>query len=62
MTCHNCRIDTVKAGKQKDGSQRYKCQQCGQALHRTKGPLVRRRFPLAGRESPDDSRLPLRRQ
>jgi transposase-like protein/IS1 family transposase len=28
MTCHNCRIDTVKAGKQKDGSQRYKCQQC----------------------------------
>lgn len=29
MTCHNCRIETVKAGKQKDGSQRYKCQQCG---------------------------------
>lgn len=29
MTCHSCRIETVKAGKQEDGSQRYKCRQCG---------------------------------
>lgn len=29
MTCHNCRIETVKAGRAKDGSQRHKCQQCG---------------------------------
>jgi transposase-like protein len=29
MTCHNCRTDTVKAGRARDGAQRYKCQQCG---------------------------------
>jgi transposase-like protein len=29
MTCHNCRIETVKAGRSKNGMQRHKCQQCG---------------------------------
>ena len=28
MTCHNCRTETVKAGKGRNGLQRYKCQQC----------------------------------
>jgi len=47
MTCHSCRIDTVKAGKQKDGSQRYKCQRCGKRYTEQKPRLFR-----------DDSRLP----
>lgn len=29
MTCHNCNVETVKAGRHKNGAQRYKCQQCG---------------------------------
>jgi transposase-like protein/IS1 family transposase len=29
MTCHSCRIETVKAGRAKNGTQRHKCQQCG---------------------------------
>ena len=31
MTCHNCRIDTVKAGfyGKTNRVQRWKCQQCG---------------------------------
>ncbi len=29
MTCHSCKIDTVKAGRASDGAQRFKCQQCG---------------------------------
>ena len=29
MTCHNCRIEAVKAGKGRNQVQRYKCQQCG---------------------------------
>ena len=28
MTCHNCRIEAVKAGKARNQAQRYKCQQC----------------------------------
>ena len=28
MTCHNCKIEAVKAGKGRKGVQRYKCQQC----------------------------------
>jgi transposase-like protein len=28
MTCHNCKIEAVKAGKDKKGNQRFKCQQC----------------------------------
>src|SRR5580692_776101 len=29
MTCHNCNIETVKAGRARSGAQRFKCQQCG---------------------------------
>lgn len=28
MTCHNCRLEAVKAGRGRNGLQRYKCQQC----------------------------------
>jgi transposase-like protein/IS1 family transposase len=47
VTCHNCRIEVVKAGRARNGAQRFKCQQC------------RRRFtePTA-RLFGDDSRLP----
>lgn len=30
MTCHNCKIETVKAGRGRNNAQRWKCQQCGQ--------------------------------
>jgi len=29
VTCHNCRIEAVKAGKGRNQLQRYKCHQCG---------------------------------
>ena len=28
MTCHNCKIEAVKAGKDRKGVQRYRCNQC----------------------------------
>ena len=28
MTCHSCRIEAVKAGRARNGAQRFKCQQC----------------------------------
>ena len=28
MTCHSCKIDAVKAGRARNGAQRFKCQQC----------------------------------
>lgn len=28
MTCHNCKIEAVKAGKDRKGNQRFKCNQC----------------------------------
>ena len=36
MTCHNCRVDTVKAGCARNGAQRHKCQQCGRRFTETK--------------------------
>src|SRR5258708_4561913 len=29
MTCHNCKIETVRAGRGRNSVQRWKCQQCG---------------------------------
>jgi len=29
MTCHSCKIETVKAGRGRSNAQRWKCQQCG---------------------------------
>jgi len=28
MTCHNCKIEAVKAGKDDKGNQRFKCNKC----------------------------------
>src|SRR5437016_5289612 len=28
MTCHNCKIEAVKAGRDRKGIQRYRCNQC----------------------------------
>jgi transposase-like protein/IS1 family transposase len=38
MTCHNCRIETVKAGLNKYGVQRHKCQQCGKRFTEPRTP------------------------
>jgi transposase-like protein/IS1 family transposase len=47
MTCHSCKIDAVKAGRARNGAQRFKCQQC------------RKRFTEAQERLFDgDSRLP----
>ena len=32
MTCHNCRIETRKFGKHRNGRQRYQCTQCGKTF------------------------------
>jgi len=36
MTCHNCRIEAAKAGKRRDGEQRYRCSQCGKTFSQPK--------------------------
>jgi transposase-like protein/IS1 family transposase len=47
VTCHSCKLDTVKAGRAKNGAQRFKCQQC------------RKRFTeFQERLFGEDSRLP----
>jgi transposase-like protein/IS1 family transposase len=47
VTCHSCKIDAVKAGRARNGAQRFKCQQC------------RKRFTEAQERLFDgDSRLP----
>jgi transposase-like protein len=28
MTCHNCKIEAKKSGKDRKGNQRYRCNQC----------------------------------
>jgi transposase-like protein/IS1 family transposase len=47
VTCHSCKIDAVKAGRARNGAQRFKCQQCRK---RFTEPVER----LLG----EDSRLP----
>jgi len=42
MTCHNCRIETKKFGKDRKGNQRYRCQQCSKTF------LEPRQKPLEG--------------
>ena len=38
MTCHSCRIETVKAGKNQYGVQRHKCQKCGKRFTEPHAP------------------------
>lgn len=42
MTCHNCRIDAQRHGRDRKGNQRYKCQQCSKTF------LEPRSKPLGG--------------
>lgn len=32
MTCHNCRIEAAKAGKHRNGLQRFRCSQCSKTF------------------------------
>ncbi len=47
MTCHNCRIEAKKFGKDRKGNQRYRCSQCSKTFqdHQPK-PLDDMRLPL----------------
>ena len=37
MTCHNCKTEMVKAGRGRNETQRYKCQQCGKRFSEVQG-------------------------
>ena len=56
MTCHSCRIETVKAGRSKNGVQRHKCQQCGKRFTEARATL----FGSDSRLSEDKSLMILR--
>jgi len=47
VTCHNCRIEAKKFGKDRKGNQRYRCNQCSKTFqdHQPK-PLDDMRLPL----------------
>jgi transposase-like protein len=32
VTCHNCRVDAKRHGRDRKGNQRWKCQQCGKTF------------------------------
>ena len=32
MTCHNCRVEAKRHGRDRKGNQRYKCQQCSKTF------------------------------
>jgi transposase-like protein/IS1 family transposase len=40
MVCHNCKIEAVKAGKDRKGIQRFKCQQCKRRFQEERDRLV----------------------
>src|ERR1035441_10881040 len=42
MTCHNCRTEAKRHGRDRKGNQRYKCQQCSKTF------LEPREKPLDG--------------
>ena len=47
MTCHNCRISCSKHGKDRKGSQRYRCGQCAKTFTEpTEKPLDDMRLPM----------------
>jgi transposase-like protein/IS1 family transposase len=49
MTCHNCRVEAAKAGKRRDGEQRYRCSQCGKTFSAPKS------FGVVGHKQLDES-------
>ncbi len=40
MVCHNCKIAAVKAGKDKKGNQRFKCQRCKRRFQELRDKLL----------------------
>ena len=47
MTCHNCEIRTGKYGKDRNGTQRYRCKKCGKTfLEPQDKPLDHMRIPM----------------
>ncbi|MDQ3668563.1 MAG: IS1 family transposase [Acidobacteriota bacterium] len=40
MTCHNCRIEAKKAGKDRKGNQRFRCAQCRKTFQEMKENLL----------------------
>jgi transposase-like protein/IS1 family transposase len=40
MTCHNCKIEAQKAGKDRKGNQRYRCAQCRKTFQELKENLL----------------------
>jgi transposase-like protein/IS1 family transposase len=40
MTCHNCKIEAQKAGKDRKGNQRYRCNQCRKTFQELKENLL----------------------
>jgi transposase-like protein/IS1 family transposase len=46
MTCHNCEIECTKSGKNRNGSQRFRCSKCGKKFSQEK-PLGTMYLPTA---------------
>jgi transposase-like protein/IS1 family transposase len=47
MTCHNCKIEAAKAGKDRKGNQRFRCNQCNKTFQEMKENLLgTMRLPL----------------
>src|SRR5436305_2834336 len=40
MTCHNCKIEAVKAGKDEKGNQRFKCNRCKRRFQEMREKLL----------------------
>jgi transposase-like protein len=40
MTCHNCKIEAKKSGKDRKGNQRYRCNQCRKTFQEMKDNLL----------------------
>lgn len=41
MTCHNCKIEAKKFGKDRKGNQRYRCAQCRKTFQELKEKMLR---------------------
>src|SRR6185295_4036120 len=47
MTCHNCKIEAKKSGKDRKGNQRFRCNQCRKTFQEMKeNVLGAMRIPL----------------
>ncbi len=40
MTCHNCKIEAVKSGKDRYGNQRYRCNNCKRRFQEERAKLL----------------------